>query len=104
MLYGKNRQDQRVYRLPESSVHYRSCDHVIIDRLFIQATPCWQLDRLGCFGCRFGGDCVAVQENHQRDQYIGGDRMSAFEIGLVIGMATLVYITYELLKYEPTGK
>ena len=30
--------------------------------------------------------------------------MSAFEIGLVIGMATLVYITYELLKYEPTGK
>ena len=30
--------------------------------------------------------------------------MSAFEIGLVIGMATLVYITYELIKYEPMEK
>ena len=27
--------------------------------------------------------------------------MNAFEIGLMIGMITLVYITYELLKYEP---
>ena len=30
--------------------------------------------------------------------------MNAFEIGLVIGMITLVYITYELLKYEPINK
>ena len=27
--------------------------------------------------------------------------MNAFEIGLMIGMIALVYITYELLKYEP---
>jgi len=27
--------------------------------------------------------------------------MSIFEIGLFIGMATLVYITYELIIYEP---
>ncbi len=27
--------------------------------------------------------------------------MNAFEIGLTIGMLTLVYITYELIKYEP---
>jgi hypothetical protein len=30
--------------------------------------------------------------------------MSAFEIGLSIGMITLVYITYELLKYEPLNE
>ncbi len=30
--------------------------------------------------------------------------MNAFEIGLILGMATLVYITYELLKYEPMEK
>ncbi len=30
--------------------------------------------------------------------------MNAFEIGLTIGMITLVYITYELLKYEPLEK
>jgi len=30
--------------------------------------------------------------------------MNAFEIGLVLGMATLVYITYELLKFEPLDK
>ena len=30
--------------------------------------------------------------------------MSAFEIGLTIGMFTLVYITYEALKYEPLDK
>ena len=27
--------------------------------------------------------------------------MNAFEIGLSIGMITLIYITYEILKYEP---
>ena len=27
--------------------------------------------------------------------------MGAFEIGLFMGISTLVYITYELLKYEP---
>ena len=27
--------------------------------------------------------------------------MTAFEIGLVIGMITFGYITYELIKYEP---
>ena len=26
--------------------------------------------------------------------------MSAFEMGIIIGMMTLVYITYELLKYD----
>jgi len=30
--------------------------------------------------------------------------MSVFEIGLMLGMATLVYITYELLIYEPLKK
>ena len=33
-----------------------------------------------------------------------GTKMSAFEIGLSIGMITLIYITYELLKYEPLNK
>jgi hypothetical protein len=27
--------------------------------------------------------------------------MSVFEIGLTMGMITLVYIAYELLRYEP---
>ncbi len=27
--------------------------------------------------------------------------MEAFEIGLSLGMLTLIYITYELLKYNP---
>ena len=26
--------------------------------------------------------------------------MNAFEIGLIIGMTALVYMTYELIKYE----
>ena len=30
--------------------------------------------------------------------------MNAFEIGLIIGMLTLAYITYELIKYEPIKK
>ncbi len=30
--------------------------------------------------------------------------MNAFDIGLVLGMATLLYITYELVKYEPLKK
>jgi len=30
--------------------------------------------------------------------------MSIFELGLSIGMITLIYITYELLKYEPLNK
>ena len=30
--------------------------------------------------------------------------MNAFEIGLSIGMITLVYITYELLKYVPLNE
>lgn len=30
--------------------------------------------------------------------------MNTFEIGLTIGMLTLVYITYELLKYEPLNE
>ena len=27
--------------------------------------------------------------------------MNAFEIGIIIGMMTLGYIVYEVLKYEP---
>jgi len=27
--------------------------------------------------------------------------MSAFEFGIVLGMIALVYITYEVIKYEP---
>ena len=27
--------------------------------------------------------------------------MSAFEIGLSIGMITMIYITYEIVKYDP---
>ena len=30
--------------------------------------------------------------------------MNIFEIGLTIGMLTLVYITYELLKFDPLKK
>ena len=30
--------------------------------------------------------------------------MSLFEIGLIIGMLTFIFITYELLKYEPVQK
>ena len=30
--------------------------------------------------------------------------MNAFEIGLSIGMITLIYITYEILKYEPLNE
>jgi len=30
--------------------------------------------------------------------------MDAFEVGLSIGMITPIYITYELLKYEPLNK
>ncbi len=30
--------------------------------------------------------------------------MNAFDVGLIIGMIVLVYITYELLKYEPLKK
>ena len=28
--------------------------------------------------------------------------MSGFDIGLILGMLTLSYIVYELIKYEPT--
>jgi len=27
--------------------------------------------------------------------------MNAFEIGIIIGIVTLGYITYELIKYDP---
>ena len=30
--------------------------------------------------------------------------MNAFEIGLSIGMITFMYITYEVLKYEPLNE
>ena len=30
--------------------------------------------------------------------------MNAFEIGIVIGIVTLGYITYELVKYEPINE
>jgi hypothetical protein len=30
--------------------------------------------------------------------------MNAFEIGIVIGMLTLGYIVYEVLKYEPLNE
>ncbi|SFO86644.1 hypothetical protein SAMN05216234_1018 [Hydrogenimonas thermophila] len=30
--------------------------------------------------------------------------MNAFEIGLSIGMVALIYITYEILKYEPLNE
>ena len=29
--------------------------------------------------------------------------MSAFDIGLSIGMITFIYIAYEILKYEPVN-
>lgn len=30
--------------------------------------------------------------------------MNAFDVGLVVGIVTLIYIAYELLRYEPSGK
>lgn len=30
--------------------------------------------------------------------------MNAFEIGLLMGIVTIVYITYELISYEPIKK
>ena len=27
--------------------------------------------------------------------------MNAFEIGVVVGMLALIYVVYEILKYEP---
>ena len=27
--------------------------------------------------------------------------MSAFEIGLLMGMSTFIYVVFELIKYEP---
>ena len=36
-----------------------------------------------------------------KERFIEGVIMNAFEIGLSIGMIALIYITYEILKYEP---
>ena len=97
---GKDRWNQRTYRLFKSNIYNVYSDHVFLDCLSVWKTDIRQLLGLICAFYRYYFYFNVTKENLKRDKKFKGFIMNAFDIGLIMGVFAMAYVIYTVIKFE----